>query len=47
MNCDLAISRPRNDSKAGNYCRAVALKIKVLNEFFVAVKKVGRETNIY
>lgn len=43
MNCDLAASRSKNDTKVGN--RPIALTDRVLNKYFVTVKKVGKETN--
>lgn len=43
VNCDLAASQSKNDTKVGN--GPIALTNRVLNKYFVAVKKVGKETN--
>lgn len=45
VNCDLAASQSKNDIKVGN--GPIALTNRVLNKYFVAVKKVGKETNTY
>lgn len=46
VNCDLAASQSKNDTKVGNGPIALTNN-RVLNKYFVAVKKVGKETNTY